>query len=255
MALNPQLLKIIACPDHLNLDLLEDEDRGLICQVCGVAYPIIEQDGFFIPNMMKLSSEQQWVRGGRNVDSNVIEFLQGGNNKVPEKSLGTACVEIVLDIGCGASPRGTYNVDCYLPTKINKPFILANVEYLPFKRKSVDVVLSYYNIEHLTNPSAFIVKAADIASKRVKIVTDNSDWIGDIFFRIIGRGRIFHDEHYFKWSREYMQNLISRLGIRNATVVTSNLSTSLLVRAFSAFSILPRVGTVFNRDLIVEFES
>jgi hypothetical protein len=99
------------------------------------------------------------------------------------------------------------------------------------------------------------MKAADIASKRVKIVTDNSDWIGDIFFRVIGRGRIFHDEHYFKWSMEYMRNLISRLGIPCATVVTCNLSSSNLVKVFSALSILPRVGIMFNRDLVVEFES
>ena len=40
MTLDPELLKILVCPnDRGELDLLEDEQR-LVCRTCGYRYPI-----------------------------------------------------------------------------------------------------------------------------------------------------------------------------------------------------------------------
>ena len=247
LKLDPELLLILACPDHLSFDLLERESK-LVCQVCGQIFRILYQDGYAIPNMMKTDPGASWTPGERTNNSQVISFFQGRSLVSIDNPYSP---EVVLDLGCGNNPRGTYNVDCYIPQKLTRPFILADVHKLPFKAKSVDAVISYYNIEHLINPSAFIIKAVELASKQVTIVTDNSDWIGDVFFRIIGKGRIYHDEHYFKWSREYMDNLIRRLGFSNSEVVTANLSTSTIVKLFSIFSFLPRVGAWFHRDLVV----
>jgi SAM-dependent methyltransferase len=68
----------------------------------------------------------------------------------------------VLDVGCGATPKGDVNVDLF-PNDIKqcgvswnpknvKNFVLADAENLPFKDKSFEVLLAFHVLEHLKNP-------------------------------------------------------------------------------------------------------
>jgi SAM-dependent methyltransferase len=69
-----------------------------------------------------------------------------------------------LDIACGAKPFPMANVLCDLNLKPvpdrrmkslvteDKPFILCDSRFLPFKDKAFDFVTSYYLIEHMDDP-------------------------------------------------------------------------------------------------------
>jgi len=244
MKISNDMLSVLVCPRHLEAGLIEMQ-AGLQCKECGDIYEIIEIGGCFIPNFLLTDETQNWKRGFRPVQSELINKLQGRST---DHSINKE-TEIILDLGCGDNARGTYNVDCYVPDIIPKNFILANVENLPIRTKSVDVVSSYYNLEHLVEPAKFIQVVTKIAKNKVEIITDNSDWVGDIIFRMIGSGRIFHDEHYYKWSDEYLGNLLSRLGFNTYKVSAKNLSKSYAVTLVSQLGRLPRIGTLFYRDL------
>lgn len=238
-----EILGMLACPFHPEekLDYLESEKK-FICEVCHREFNVIEHQGIEIPNF--LTDDNNWKRGYREVKGDLIKKFQGKPFKSKlDKS------KFVLDVGCGDTPRGNINVDCYIPDRIPENFILASAEYLPFRENSVDVVVNNYVIEHLVNPSAFIQNTCKIAKEKVVIITDNSEWIGDIFFRIYGAGRIFNDEHNYKWSVEYLENLIKRLGYKKNRVYLLNLSSNPLVKITSALGKIPRLGNFFLRDL------
>jgi ubiquinone/menaquinone biosynthesis C-methylase UbiE len=158
---------------------------------------------------------------------------------------------LTLDIGCGENAKGDINIDQCIPKKIPPNFIACSAENLPFKEASFACVRSSYVIEHLLNPANFIIECTKIAKNKVVIVTDNSDWLGELYFRLVGAGRIFHTEHCYKWSVEYMRTLLSRLRI-NAIVKPCNLSPTAAVKFFSSFGKLPRIGTIFYRDIYIE---
>jgi len=252
--MNEELLKILACPyDRFDLELRDFISSGeeiisgkLICKSCGREYHIRNS----IPNFLVCMEidNKHWKRGERvwNKDfiSKVLTKLKVKENEIVTEGF-------TLDVGCGENPRGDVNLDCYIPSRIPKNFILGSAEKLPFKEKSFDVIRSSYVIEHLLDPVNFIRQCVDMAKKKVIIITDNSDWLGEIFFRLVGSGRIFHDEHYYKWSVEYMRNLLKRLGL-NATVKPCNLSPTLIVKLLSSLGILPRIGVLFYRDIYVE---
>jgi hypothetical protein len=172
-------------------------------------------------------------------------------NNVGERKLVQTMEDFILDVGCGENAKGNVNIDQYVPKKIPANFILCSAEKLPFREASFGCVRNSYVIEHLLDPPDFINECTIIATKKVVIITDNSDWLGELYFRLVGSGRIFHPEHCYKWSVEYMRTLLSRLGIK-AVVTPCNLSPTSIVKFFSSFGKLPRIGILFYRDISVE---
>jgi len=244
--MDKNIFELLACPLHQDNDLIFDNILNVLhCQKCNKNYEMIENGSSSIPNF--LFDDTNWKKGIRDINSSLIETFQGFPFKRELEDN-----KLILDVGCGENPRGNINLDCYIPQKIPQNFVLGNAEYLPFKKNSVDIVLSYYNIEHLINPAIFIQKMYDIAREKLEIVTDNDEWIGDIFFRVLGVGRIFHDEHYYKWSVEYFKNLINRLGYSKNKIYLLNLSTNRLVKLTTLLGVIPRVGNMFYRDLKAE---
>lgn len=241
-----EVLDALVCPLHRNSGLSRaDDDKMFVCDQCQKKYESVQVGGRWIPNF--LIDDKHWEKGPRGIKSTLINTIQGRPNKT-----APAGDKLILDVGCGENAKGNVNVDCYVPTSIPENFILANAEHLPFRDGSIDVVSSYYNIEHLLNPAIFIQNMFGIAREKIDIVTDNSEWVGDIFFRLLGDGRIFNDEHYYKWSVEYFSNLIKRLGYKKFKVHLLNLSNNSLVTAVSCLGRIPRVGCFFYRDLKVE---
>ena len=235
--------KFLACP-HCKLGLRRGE-KDLFCAQCKRKFsiregvPVIIPDGFDVPT---------WRRGEREIDtSNLFTKLFTKKNK-PFLNIGD---KFTLDIGCGDNAEGAINMDVYFPKQIPKNFLIGSAEYLPFIDNSIDVVKSNYVVEHLINPASFILDCVRVAKKEVVITTDNSDWIGEVFMRLIGGGRIFHDEHYYKWSKEYMSNLVKRLCL-DGKIEVLNLSTNPLVMALSLLGNLPRISQLFYRDLRVK---
>jgi len=241
-----KIFKILACPLHQDSRLIFKKSEDCFkCSNCNRKYEIIKLDNAEIPNF--LIDDENWEKGSRGIKSSFIKNVQG---KVYTRQVENN--KLVLDIGCGENSRGNINLDCYIPKNIPKNFILANAEYLPFKKNSINIILSYYNLEHLINPAIFIQKTYDIVKEKLEILTDNNEWLGDIFFRLYGDGRIFNNEHHYKWSVEYLDNLIKRLGYKNYRVYLLNLSSNLLVKVISKLGKIPRLGNFFYRDLKAE---
>lgn len=238
------LIKILSCPLHREAEL-NYEKKYFICSTCKRVFKIISECDIKIPDF--LINPGNLNRGYRDLRGSFLKRVQG-----KPFIRGIEEGKLVLDVGCGENPRGDINVDCYLPRAIPTNFILANAEFLPFKNNSVDIAISNYSIEHTINPAIFIQSIYAIAKEKVEIVTDNSEWLGDIFFRLYGEGRIFHDEHYYKWSVEYFTNLLNNLGYTNNKVYLTNLSNSPIVKATSLLGKVPRLGNLFFRDLKAE---
>lgn len=170
--------KLLACP-HCRSGLKRSE-RDLFCVKCGRTFsikrgvPIVIPDDFDVPT---------WKKGEREIDaSNFFTKFFTKENKpfldVEDK--------FTLDIGCGENAEGTMNMDVYFPRHIPKNFLIGSAEYLPFADNSVDVVKSNYVIEHLVNPASFILDCVRVARKEAIITTDNADWLGEVFMRLMG---------------------------------------------------------------------
>jgi len=235
---------VLACPLCQDDCLKFDKPDIFVCNTCGRKYPIINIKGHNVPNFL---IEENWKRGFRGLKGKILIKMSGKPFvRYKEKR------KLILDVGCGENPRGNINLDCYIPKRIPENFILANAAFLPFRKESIDIVLSNYSIEHMINPAEFIQNIVKISKGKIEIVTDNSEWFGDIIFRLIGSGRIFHDEHYYKWSKEYMSNLLKRVGVRKYNVILKNLSSNIFVILFSRLGGIPRIGNFFYRDLVIE---
>jgi hypothetical protein len=239
---NKTVAKLLRCPVDRHHSLVR-KVGSFYCVKCNVYYQSKYIKGIEIPDF--LIKKENWKRGFRGLSSKFISIFQ--TNSSVKRRLPKS--RFVLDIGCGENARGNINVDCYIPRQIPSNFILANAEHLPFKNNCVDYVYCYYVIEHLINPALFVSNVYAISKQRVEIITDNSEWFGDVIFRIIGSGRIFHDEHTYKWSIEYISNLIRRLGIKRFKAFALNLSTTPFVKIVSILGNIPRIGNFFYRDL------
>lgn len=244
-----EYINILICPkcsvDDAELSL---DNINLICKLCNSKYEILKKNDLFIPNL--LINDEHTLHENPKEKSRLVNLI--ANDKNLKKKNDYHYSQLVLDVGCGENPRGNYNIDTYIPDTIPSNFILANSENLPFKSNCFEKILSYYNIEHLTNPVGHINSLFRIAKNEIYIVTDNSEWIGDIFFRLIGSGRIFHKEHCFKWSMEYMQNMLKRsLAKDYFKVELKNLSNSMIVKLFYLFHKLPKMKFFLSRDLTV----
>ena len=86
---------------------------------------------------------------------------------------------LILDVGCGHTPRGTVNVD--LPThksehffhkeKVIKPksapnFVRADAHHLPFRSSVFDKTVSSHTCEHLDNPEKAIKEMLRVRAPR-----------------------------------------------------------------------------------------
>ncbi len=288
--MNKKFIKILSCPynKEVSLELTDDRIKGLevsegvlSCSCCGRVFPIINKIPYLLPdNLIKTRKEVKvffeknrkfqkrikysfvkdnktgWKEGERvwhpDLISRAITALKRKNQ--PNDVL---CffnnASFSLDVGCGEQSRGDVNVDIYIPSDIPKNFILASAEYLPFKKNIFDLVYSGYVIEHCLNPAQFIKDQVRCSKEKVLIIGDNCEWIGDDWCRITGNGRIFHDEHCYAWTVEYLGNLIRRMGYKGE-VKALNLSPTYITMIFSKLGKIPRLGRFFYRDILAVIE-
>jgi len=262
--MNANLVKILSCPYQPNTDLILQIEKQnvtdiiegrLECNVCGRTFSIIEGIPHLLPDDLMggakdFSSRSKWQPGARGWNPDFFSKLISG---FKEKGLEQKQEQdsFCLNIGCGEKMEPGINADVYIPKNVPKDFVLASAEYLPFKDNTFDIVKSSYVIEHLINPAEFIKRQIAIARKKVILNTDNSEWFGDAWFRLANNGRIFHDEHCYRWTVEYLKNLLVRLGFKS-NVFACNLSPSYVVSALSKLGKIPRIGVWFYRDICAE---
>lgn len=257
-------MRILSCPYHLNSDLDTEINRAeggnilegsMKCLVCGRFFPIIDGIPYLLPddltkNCRNRDRTDSWKTGPRGWKPDLLsKLISGLSKKYPGRKREEDL--FCLNIGCGERIEPGVNIDVYIPQNVPENFILASAEYLPFKENSFDIVRSSYVIEHLVNPAEFIKRQVAISKDKVVMITDNSEWLGDLWFRLVNNGRIFHDEHYYRWTVEYLKNLLTRLGF-NSRVVACNLSLSYIVGALSKLGKIPRIGVWFYRDICAE---
>jgi SAM-dependent methyltransferase len=236
----------LSCPYDPDRPLVRDS-TGLRCDVCkrtfgwnGVCYDLR-------PDELRAGTSS-WRPGDPGWESGLLRFVGGASAVRPDRPVDPA--EEILDIGCGARAMGTYNLDAYVPDPLPKNFVLGTADRLPFLAKSFDVVVSRYVIEHVTDPPQFVRDCMRLARREVTIVTDNADWLGELVFRVIGRGRIFHPEHVYKWSVEYLRNLLDRVAPSAAAVELDTLSDTPAVRFVARYAQGPILGPLLHRDLV-----
>jgi len=85
---------------------------------------------------------------------------------------------MILDVGCGYKPRGDVNLDRLRkpyeapgPQQLQCPLNVQGIgEYLPFKDRSFDEVISDQVLEHSSIPEQFVQECIRVAKKRVTII-------------------------------------------------------------------------------------
>jgi ubiquinone/menaquinone biosynthesis C-methylase UbiE len=86
---------------------------------------------------------------------------------------------LVLDVGCGVTPKGTVNVD-FIRSGINlhvgavmrdprsiRNFVTADACNLPFKSGAFEIVFSSHVIEHVPNPSIMLSEMCRVSKSKV----------------------------------------------------------------------------------------
>jgi SAM-dependent methyltransferase len=236
------------CPYHPERGLrFEANDKTLVCDECRRRFPWEGRCFDLRPDDLR-SNASEWVPGDPGWDDRHLWLIGANSKRRPDGTIDVA--SDVLDIGCGATPAGSFNLDAYVPEPVPPNFVLATADLLPFKAKTFDCVVSRYVIEHVTDPVHFVRECVRLARREITIVTDNADWLGEIAFRIAGRGRIFHAEHVYKWSVEYLRNLLQRFDGIEATVELDTLSDTPIVRLVARAARGPILGPLLHRDLV-----
>ena len=94
---------------------------------------------------------------------------------------GIRRTDLVLEVASGNHPNSRSDVLCDMfmsdnterswrsPVVIDRPFVCANAEKLPFRTAAFDFLISAHTLEHLTHPEDFLTEAARVSCRGVII--------------------------------------------------------------------------------------
>lgn len=115
-----------------------------------------------------------------------------------------------LDLGCGGSPRGNFNLDLFhgdsphtvqkIDAKKINNFTLGDASILPYRDNMFVIVSAYHLIEHLLVPTDCIKEMVRVSSKYVVVVVPNHPIMNE------------HHEHMYSWSKSSLECLLSSYG-------------------------------------------
>lgn len=103
----------------------------------------------------------------------------------------------ILDIGCGAYPRGDVNIDLFPKIPQPKNFVLADAHHLPFANHSFTGVVCSHTLEHLQNPLQALKEMNRVSKYFVRIFVPSQFSIAN------------PQEHIFTWNKITLKNLLS----------------------------------------------
>lgn len=107
------------------------------------------------------------------------------------KSMNIKENDLVLEIGGGNRPYPRSDVLCdrYINKTfhrepgskivINRPFVIANAERLPFKDNAFDYVIASHILEHVDHPNLFLAFPKPLLERFYKNAPHKCDWDGD----------------------------------------------------------------------------
>lgn len=122
-------------------------------------------------------------------------------------------VRLILDVGCGSTPRGDINIDLLIKDSdrlsVNKHkipnLIIADARFLPLKSKSFQRVISYHLLEHIQEDKKVILEFERIAITSIEIRVPFWLWervMNNVFFWMKWKewAKRNHIHHYSKES-------------------------------------------------------
>jgi len=116
----------------------------------------------------------------------------------------------ILDIGCGSSPKGDVNCDLYrtktphimeehtIVSRKIPNFVLCDLQHLPFKDNSFDIVNASQVIEHILEPALMLKEMKRVSKGMVTLDVPN-------LRRLTAEQNQYH---LYSWSDKTLQNLL-----------------------------------------------
>ncbi|OGD55543.1 hypothetical protein A3K81_05030 [Candidatus Bathyarchaeota archaeon RBG_13_60_20] len=107
-------------------------------------------------------------------------------------------MKTILDVGCGSKPWGNINLDLFQGASIHhrfeynpkdiERFVNSDGSRLPFRDKSIDVIVSRHCLEHIPEPLKAVKDWERVAKKAVVIMVPNNPTLEE------------YKEHLYSWS-------------------------------------------------------
>lgn len=156
---------------------------------------------------------------------------------------------LILDVGCGFSPKGDVNTDLFITDKNGhrmqesnlkeikiSNFVLCDAQYLPFKSNTFNTVISYHVIEHVNNPQLMLKELIRVSNDEIKIKCPHR--LSDKFVGLLGWRNSEH-KYFFNmcWFRDY--------GIKYGC----NVNTYQNVRSFIFLSLPLEIETFMKKKI------
>lgn len=118
-------------------------------------------------------------------------------------------MKTILDIGCGSKPWGNINLDLfqganihhrfeYSPKDIEK-FVNSDGSKLPFRDKSIDIIVSRHCLEHIPEPLKAAKDWERVAKKAVVIMVPNNPTLEE------------YKEHLYSWSNVSFKHFLEQI--------------------------------------------
>lgn len=165
---------------------------------------------------------------------------------------------MILDVGCGADPRGDVNVDLMVKGSHEKwdqnpegipNFVRADVRYLPFRSRSFDLVYCSHVLEHLEDPDEGLSELKRVSRSRVAVILPFGLFsVFDIFWC----GRSFGD--HVKWLRKHHKHFFLMDPLKTGSFKLMFPSLESALKKQKRFSGILRVPIPFQTLTVIEVD-
>jgi ubiquinone/menaquinone biosynthesis C-methylase UbiE len=141
---------------------------------------------------------------------------------------------MILDVGCGANPKGDVNTDLFTgktphskyfinPKKI-KNFVLCDAHFLPFNSKIFDKVYLFEVIEHLENSAKALKESYRVCKKNGYILIGTPNCMNILKILRVLKSGIYspYESHIATYGIPEMTNLLEYCGFNDFIIKTTS---------------------------------
>lgn len=154
---------------------------------------------------------------------------------------------MMLDVGCGSSPKGDVNMDLFYTrsphtSKIIEPkeiknFVIADAHRIPFRNKVFDCVYCSHVLEHLIIPTLCLNEIKRIMKIMVIFKIPNNPILNE------------YHKHLYSWSKTSFNNLLIKFFESIEISTTTNLENFRKRRIFRTLKNIPSIERILLRFL------
>lgn len=167
---------------------------------------------------------------------------------------------MILDVGCGASPRGDVNVDLLVPEsdlrlgsiaccQRSRNFVRADVRFLPFRSACFDLVHCSHVLEHLDDWRDGLQELKRVSCSKVAVILPFGLFsVFDVFWC----GRKFGD--HVRWLRKHHKHFFLMDPLKTGSFKLMFPSLAAALRKEKIFSGLLRVPIPFQTYTLIEVD-